>query len=45
MYCAEVFPLAQREQGMALSVAWNNLWGAALALTFPRLLRALTSAG
>jgi hypothetical protein len=33
MYSAEVFPLLQREQGMAFAVAWNNLWGAALGLT------------
>jgi hypothetical protein len=33
MYSAEVFPLAQREQGMAWSVAWNNAWGSVLALT------------
>ncbi|RSH77572.1 uncharacterized protein EHS24_003132 [Apiotrichum porosum] len=45
MYSAEVFPLVQREQGMSWSVAWNNAWGAVLALTFPRLLRALTPTG
>ena len=33
MYSAEVFPLIQREQGMAFAVAWNNLWGATLGLT------------
>ena len=33
MYSAEVFPLLQREQGMAFAVAWNNLWGATLGLT------------
>lgn len=33
MYSAEVFPLVQREQGMSWSVAWNNAWGAVLALT------------
>lgn len=45
MYAAEVFPLAQREQGMALSVAWNNGWASVLSLTFPRLLRAFTPTG
>ena len=33
MYAAEVFPLAQREQGMAFAVAWNNGWGSVLSLT------------
>ena len=33
MYSAEVFPLIQREQGMAAAVAWNNAWGAVLSLT------------
>lgn len=45
MYCAEIFPLAQREQGMAWCVAFNNFWGAVLSLTFPRLLRSFTSVG
>jgi hypothetical protein len=33
MYSAEVFPLLQREQGMAAAVAWNNAWGSILGLT------------
>lgn len=45
MYCAEIFPLAQREQGMAWCVAFNNFWGSVLSLTFPRLLRAFTPTG
>ncbi|OWT40791.1 hypothetical protein C362_01004 [Cryptococcus neoformans Bt1] len=41
LYAAEVFPLAQREQGMAWSVAFNAGWASVLGLTFPRLLRTL----
>lgn len=45
MYCAEIFPLAQREQGMAWCVAFNFFWGSVLSLTFPRLLREFTPLG
>nr|XP_018263403.1 uncharacterized protein I303_04897 [Kwoniella dejecticola CBS 10117]OBR85561.1 hypothetical protein I303_04897 [Kwoniella dejecticola CBS 10117] len=45
MYSAEVFPLVQREQGMAWSVAVTNFFSSVLALTFPRLLRAFTAPG
>lgn len=45
MYSAEVFPLLQREQGMAFAVAWNNAWGSILGLTFPPMLRALKPQG
>lgn len=45
MYAAEVFPLAQREQGVAWAVAVTNFFSAVLALTFPRLLRAFTPQG
>lgn len=43
--CAEIFPLAQREQGMAWCVAFNFFWGSVLSLTFPRLLRLFTPLG
>lgn len=45
MYSAEVFPLAQREQGMAWSVAVCLGFASLLSLTFPRMLRALTPTG
>ena len=45
MYAAEVFPLAQREQGVAWAVAVTNFFSSVLALTFPRLLRAFTAPG
>jgi hypothetical protein len=45
LYSAEVFPTVQREQGMAWAVAVNNFFAAALGLTFPRMLRALTPVG
>jgi len=45
MYSAEVFPLAQREQGMAWSVAVCLGFSSILSLTFPRMLRALTPPG
>jgi hypothetical protein len=45
MYAAEVFPLAQREQGVAWAVAVTNFFSSVLALTFPRLLRACTAPG
>ncbi|KAJ5099794.1 hypothetical protein N7532_006795 [Penicillium argentinense] len=44
-YSAEVFPLSHREVGMAWAVATNNFWAAALSLTFPYMLRALTPQG
>lgn len=44
-YSAEVFPLSHREIGMAWAVATNNFWAAALSLTFPYMLRALTPQG
>jgi len=45
MYSAEVFPLAQREQGMAWSVAVCLGFSSILSLTFPRMLRALKAPG
>ncbi|KAF1816426.1 hypothetical protein P152DRAFT_388925 [Eremomyces bilateralis CBS 781.70] len=45
MYSAEVFPLSHREVGMAYAVATNNFWASVLALTFPRMLRAMTATG
>lgn len=45
MYSAEVFPLSHREIGMAWAVATNNFWASVLALTFPRMLRAMTATG
>lgn len=44
-YSAEVFPLAQREQGMAWSVATCLFWAAVLSITFPRMLRAMSPTG
>ena len=44
-YSAEVFPLAQREQGMAWAVSTCLFWAAVLSITFPRLLQALTPTG
>jgi hypothetical protein len=44
-YSAEVFPLAQREQGMAFAVATCLFWAAVLSITFPRLLHAFTPTG
>ncbi|SNX87241.1 related to HXT5 - Hexose transporter with moderate affinity for glucose [Melanopsichium pennsylvanicum] len=44
-YSAEVFPLAQREQGMAWAVATCLFWAAVLSITFPRMLRAMTPTG
>ncbi|KAK9459722.1 uncharacterized protein V1516DRAFT_687450 [Lipomyces oligophaga] len=44
-YSAEIFPLTHREVGMSWAVATNNFWAAALSLTFPRMLKALTSQG
>ncbi len=44
-YSAEVFPLAQREQGMAWAVATCLFWAAVLSITFPRMLRVMTPTG
>ncbi|KAM0748331.1 hypothetical protein T439DRAFT_358883 [Meredithblackwellia eburnea MCA 4105] len=44
-YSAEVFPLAQREQGMAWAVATCLFWAAVLGLTWPAMLAALTPTG
>src|SRR6201994_2707407 len=44
-YSAEVFPLSHREVGMSWAVATNNFWAATLALTFPRMLKALKPQG
>jgi MFS family permease len=44
-YSAEVFPLAQREQGMAFAVTICLGWAAVLSITFPRMLLALTPTG
>jgi hypothetical protein len=44
-YSAEVFPLAQREQGMAFAVTINLFWASVLSITFPRMLVALTPVG
>ncbi|PWN47406.1 sugar transporter [Violaceomyces palustris] len=44
-YSAEVFPLAQREQGMAWAVATCFFWASVLSITFPRMLKALTPTG
>lgn len=44
-YSAEVFPLAQREQGMAWAVSVCFGFSAILSITFPRLLRVFTPTG
>jgi MFS family permease len=44
-YSAEVFPLAQREQGMAFAVATCLFWAAVLSITFPAMLQAMTPTG
>ena len=44
-YSAEIFPLAQREQGMAWAVSTCLFWAAVLSITFPRLLQAFTPTG
>jgi hypothetical protein len=44
-YSAEVFPLAQREQGMAFAVTTCLGWAAVLSITFPRMLLAFTPTG
>ncbi|KAK0523978.1 hypothetical protein OC835_006078 [Tilletia horrida] len=40
-YSAEVFPLAQREQGMAWAVAVCLFWAAVLSITFPAMLNVM----
>jgi len=44
-YSAEVFPLAQREQGMAFAVAICLGWAAVLSITFPRMLLQFSPTG
>ncbi|KAN0065872.1 hypothetical protein ACQY0O_001003 [Thecaphora frezii] len=44
-YSAEVFPLAQREQGMAWAVSTCLFWAAVLSITFPRMLKVMTPTG
>lgn len=44
-YSAEVFPLAQREQGMAWAVATCLFWAAVVSISFPSMLIAFTPAG
>lgn len=44
-YSAEVFPLAQREQGMAFAVTTCLGWAAVLSITFPRMLLAMGPTG
>ncbi|KAJ1026925.1 hypothetical protein NDA16_002218 [Ustilago loliicola] len=44
-YSAEVFPLAQREQGMGWAVATCLFWAAVLSITFPRMVAAFTPTG
>ncbi|PWZ03782.1 hypothetical protein BCV70DRAFT_154200 [Testicularia cyperi] len=44
-YSAEVFPLAQREQGMAWAVATCLFWAAVLSITFPRMLYVMSPTG
>lgn len=44
-YSAEVFPLSHREIGMSWAVATNNFWATIVSLTFPRQLRAFSTAG
>ncbi|KIM73043.1 hypothetical protein PILCRDRAFT_81426 [Piloderma croceum F 1598] len=44
-YSAEVFPLAQREQGMAFAVTIGLSWASVLSITFPRMLVALSPTG
>ncbi|KAK0521967.1 hypothetical protein OC835_006728 [Tilletia horrida] len=40
-YSAEVFPLAQRQQGMAWAVATCLFWAAVLSITFPAMLNVM----
>lgn len=44
-YSAEVFPLAQREQGMAWAVATCLFWAAVLSISFPAMVAAFTITG
>jgi hypothetical protein len=45
VYSAEVFPLAQREQGMAFAVTTCLGWAAVVSITFPRMLIAFKPTG
>ena len=42
---AEVFPLAQREQGMSWAVATCLFWAAVLSISFPRMLAVMMPVG
>lgn len=44
-YSAEVFPLAQREQGMAWAVSTVLFWAAISSMSFPRMLEVFTPPG
>lgn len=44
-YSAEVFPLTQREQGMAWTVAIRLLWAAIMSISFPDMVAAFTITG
>ena len=44
-YSAEVFPLAQREQGMAWAVSTCLFWAAVLSITLPRMLAVFSPTG
>lgn len=44
-YSAEVFPLAQREQGMAFAVATCLFWAAVLSMSFPSIEQAMGVTG
>lgn len=44
-YSAEVFPLAQREQGMAWAVTMCLFWAAVLSISLPRMLQVLGAIG
>lgn len=44
-YSAEVFPLAQREQGMAWAVSTCLFWAAVLSISLPRMLQVMGAIG
>jgi len=44
-YSAEIFPLAQREQGVAFAASIGLGWASVLSITFPRMLIAMTPVG
>jgi hypothetical protein len=44
-YSAGVFPLAQREQGVAFAATIGLGWASVLSITFPRMLIAMTPTG